>query len=54
MRYTAKEYRGDRPCIDPLTMAELRLRCAQNKAQHQPEHSPFVEWLARVWRLILP
>ena len=30
--YTAKEYNGDRPCIDPLTMAELRLRCAKNKA----------------------
>jgi hypothetical protein len=27
-KYCAKEYHGDRPCIDPLTMAELRLRCA--------------------------
>jgi hypothetical protein len=25
-KYGAKEYHGDRPCIDPLTMAELRLR----------------------------
>ena len=25
-RYGAKEYHGDRPCIDPLTMAELRFR----------------------------
>ena len=31
-KYCAKEYHGERPCIDPLTMAELRLRCARNKA----------------------
>ena len=24
--YGAKEYNGDRPCLDPLAMAELRLR----------------------------
>jgi hypothetical protein len=38
MRYiqSTKEYYGDRPCIDPLAMAELRLRCAKNKAVAQP------------------
>jgi hypothetical protein len=38
MRYiqSTKEYYGDRPCIDPLTMAELRIRCARNKAVSQP------------------
>jgi hypothetical protein len=32
-KYCAKEYHGERPCIDPLTMAELRLRCASSKTR---------------------
>jgi hypothetical protein len=28
-KYCAKEYNGDRPCIDPTVMIQLRLRCAE-------------------------
>ena len=36
-KYGAKEYYGERPCIDPLTMAELRLRIsAQSNKQTCP------------------
>ena len=26
-QYNIKEYHGDRPCIDPLTMQWLQIRC---------------------------
>lgn len=48
-----KEYNGDRPCIDPFVMMELRLRCAKNKIKPNPDPRIFA-WLVRVWKNLLP
>lgn len=29
--YNVKEYYGDRPCIDPVSMQELQIRCRSEK-----------------------
>jgi hypothetical protein len=44
-KYGAKEYHGDRPCIDPLTMAELRLRLYGGPTARQ-------SWLYDLGRLL--
>ena len=52
-KYCAKEYHGERPCIDPLTMAELRLRCARNKADTDTNNVGLLYKLSQLCRLIL-
>lgn len=49
--YTAKEYNGDRPCIDPLTMAELRIRLSVKSSQETLLKS---SWIAILLRYIKP
>lgn len=46
-RYGAKEYHGDRPCIDPLTMAELRFRLYGGPAPKQSWLCVLGQWIRR-------
>lgn len=54
-KYCAKEYHGERPCIDALTMAELRLRCARNKSRVEPSDLLFkIRELLHLLRSLFP
>jgi hypothetical protein len=49
-KYGAKEYNGDRPCIDPLTMAELWLRLGSGS---ETPKTTWVDSLVQLFRRIL-
>jgi hypothetical protein len=46
-KYCVKEYMGDRPCIEPATMAFLRLRCHYN--QTKPRKKTWLEKLIQIF-----
>ena len=53
-KYAAKEYDGSRPCIDPLAMAELRIRTAPGSGQPRKLDTGFFGCLRLLWNNIQP